>query len=81
MIHLYQPVALRLRMAVRGLSWAASAEKTSSTQYFCPNIGTSFRRKVGFGWAPPLGGQGWLFLQRSPSWGAPLAGKPSSKMG
>lgn len=45
-------------MTGRGLSWAASAGKTSPTQYFCPYIEAIFRRKAGFGWSPPPRGSG-----------------------
>lgn len=39
MIHFYQPVALRLRMAVRGLSWAASAGRTPQPSVSAPREG------------------------------------------
>lgn len=67
-------------MAVRGLSWAASAGKTAPTQYFCPNIGASFRRKVGFGWAPPPWGSGLALFAKIPAPGESLwHEKPAAK--
>lgn len=66
-------------MAVRGLSWAASAGKTAPTQYFCPNIGASFRRKVGFGWAPPPWGSGLALPAEIPAPGGSPSGTRSQQ--
>lgn len=80
MIHFYQPVALRVRKAVRGLSWAASAGKTPQPSIPAPREGLFSGEKGGLGGLPHLGGQSWLFLQRHPPprGRAPLAREPSS---